>query len=333
MVARIYLEETENTLPYANLAREACLLEAVEPGECILYLWQNQRTVVIGRNQNAWKECRVRQLEVDGGHLVRRLSGGGAVYHDLGNLNFTFLVREEEYDVSRQLQVLVEAVNRLGIHAEKTGRNDVTVDGRKISGNAFYRVDGHCCHHGTVLIDVDKSSLSAYLNVSTAKLQSKGVDSVKARVANLTDFCPGVTVGQVRQALAEAFGEVYGLSPERFPEKRLDQATLAQKEEHFRSWDWRFGRNIPFTNEFSGRFGWGEVCLQFEVSGGTVADVQVYSDAMDQDLVAALPGLLKGCRYGAASLSEAVGRLSQTDSAAKQILHDLQKLFAEQCTG
>ena len=186
MIERIYLDEAGNTLPYGNLAREACLLEAVGVGECILYLWQNQRTVVIGRNQNAWKECRIEQLEADGGHLVRRLSGGGAVYHDLGNLNFTFLVREEDYDVSRQLEVLVGAVNRLGIHAEKTGRNDVTVDGRKISGNAFYRADGHCYHHGTILIDVDKASLSAYLNVSAAKLRSKGVDSVKARVANLT---------------------------------------------------------------------------------------------------------------------------------------------------
>ncbi len=146
------------------------------------------------------------QLEADGGHLVRRLSGGGAVYHDLGNLNFTFLVREEDYDVSRQLEVVVGAVNRLGIHAEKTGRNDVTVDGRKISGNAFYRADGHCYHHGTILIDVDKASLSAYLNVSAAKLRSKGVDSVKARVANLTDFRPGVTVEQSSDVCSSDLG-------------------------------------------------------------------------------------------------------------------------------
>ncbi len=174
--------------PYANLALEEYLLTHIPDETVIPYLWQNQNTVVIGKNQNAWKECRFTDLEADQGHLARRLSGGGAVFHDLGNLNFTFLAHKEDYSVPKQLDVILEAVRSLGISAEKTGRNDVTADGRKFSGNAFYSNGVTEYHHGTLMVDVDKEKLSRYLNVSPKKLQSKGVDSVRSRVVNLREL-------------------------------------------------------------------------------------------------------------------------------------------------
>ena len=198
MVEKITYIESGQFHPYKNLAVEEYLLLHCEPQECILYLWQNQNTVVIGRNQNAWKECKVESLEENGGHLARRLSGGGAVYHDLGNLNFTFLVSKENYSIDRQLEVIVKAVQKLGAKAEKSGRNDILIDGKKFSGNAFFDSKGYYYHHGTLLLNVDTASMSRFLNPSKAKLQSKGIDSVRSRVVNLSSLCPDITVDTIQ---------------------------------------------------------------------------------------------------------------------------------------
>ena len=182
MIQTIRVYHGKSYDPHFNLAVEKHLLDRVAPGECILYLWQNQNTVVIGRNQNAWAECRTTLLESEGGKLARRLSGGGAVFHDVGNLNFTFLVRDEDYDVDRQLSVIQAACALAGIATEKSGRNDVLAEGRKFSGNAFYHHAGHAYHHGTLMVDVDKDKLGRYLSPPKAKLEAKGVASVRSRV-------------------------------------------------------------------------------------------------------------------------------------------------------
>ena len=210
MIEKITYIESNQFSPYRNLAVEEYLLLHCEDKECILYLWQNQNTVVIGRNQNAWKECKVESLEENGGHLARRLSGGGAVYHDLGNLNFTFLVSKENYSIDRQLEVIVKAVQKLGAKAEKSGRNDILIDGKKFSGNAFYEQEQHCYHHGTLMMNVNKEMLSKYLTVSKEKLQSKGVDSVKSRVTNLVDYIPDLTLEALKKGeLKETHLAVY----------------------------------------------------------------------------------------------------------------------------
>ena len=194
MINKIKLYESNSLDPYLNLATEQHLMETVEEDACILFLWQNQNTVVIGKNQNAWKECRTTLLNEEGGVLARRLSGGGAVFHDLGNLNFTFLVPQAEYDLDRQFTVIKEAVNMLGLNTERSGRNDVLAEGRKFSGNAFYKNGKQAYHHGTLLVDVDMDKLGRYLNPSKAKLQAKGVDSVRSRVVNLKELNSQITI-------------------------------------------------------------------------------------------------------------------------------------------
>ena len=209
MIERLLVCRSRSFDPYENLALEEALLNRVGEGELILYLWQNERTVVIGKNQNPWKECRTALLAEEGGHLARRLSGGGAVFHDLGNLNFTFLMPAQDYDLPRQLTVIQRACRSLGIPAERSGRNDLLADGRKFSGNAFYKHNGKAYHHGTLMVDVDLDRVQRYLSPSKAKLAAKGVESVRSRVVNLREFVPTLTVEQLADALIAALAEVY----------------------------------------------------------------------------------------------------------------------------
>lgn len=329
MIDKITYIESNQFIPYRNLAVEEYLLLHCGHTECILYLWQNQNTIVIGRNQNAWKECLVSKLEEEGGHLVRRLSGGGAVYHDLGNLNFTFLVRKENYSVEKQLEVIVKAVQRLGANAEKSGRNDIVVDGKKFSGNAFYEQGDCCYHHGTLMVNVNLGELSKYLTVSKEKLQSKGVDSVKSRVTNLTEYIPGLTIDGLKAALKAAFEEVYGLSARTMNMDELPQDEITAAENRFSSWDWLYGRKLDFQYELSKRFSWGQVTLQFQVAEGKIADTAVYSDALKLDAVKAVQNGLKNVRYNKKDICTELERYCSGDEQEMAIMNDIIKWFKE----
>lgn len=306
MIEKLLWLSTDNTYPYKNLATEEYLTMNVKPGECIMYLWQNRHTVVIGKNQNCWKECKVNSLEEDGGYLVRRLSGGGAVFHDMGNLNFTFMVRHSDYNVEKQQAVILRAVQLLGIHGERTGRNDITVDGRKFSGNAFLRVGDQCYHHGTIMISANTEDMSRYLNVDKKKLESKGVESVKSRVANLNEFRSDITVSMMRDALIEAFEETYGLKASELSEGSLPQAEIHRLTEKFESWQWKYGPRIPFDYEIADRFQWGDVQMQLHVDGGKIEEINFYSDAMDQEVITRFRDSLVNRPYSEKDMVDAI---------------------------
>lgn len=295
MIEALATYESGSFDPFLNLAMEQHLLETVASGCCLLYLWQNENTVVIGKNQNPWAECRASLLEEEGGHLARRLSGGGAVFHDLGNLNFTFLVPTADYDLAKQQRVLLEACRSFGIPAELSGRNDLTADGRKFSGNAFYHNGPRSYHHGTLLVDVDGAKLQRYLTPTKAKLEAKGVPSVRSRVVNLKELCPTLTVPALKQALIAAFEQVYGLKSELRIFTEADERRIAGLRETYAGWPWRFGQRLPFTCRVEGRFPWGGVEIQLQVNEGVIRRAAVYSDDMDFAFPPALEGALTGC--------------------------------------
>ena len=304
---RLWWAESWSVDPWENLAMEECLWRRTGPGEVGLFLWQNRHTVVIGRHQNPWKECRVDALERDGGRLARRLSGGGAVYHDLGNLNFTFFLGKGLYDFGRQLEVIARAVRSLGIPAEVSGRNDLLAEGRKFSGNAYFRGKHADFHHGTLLVDVDLGCLERYLHVSPGKLEGKGVASVRSRVVNLKEMNSRVDGIHCRRALREAFEEEYGeLGAPLSLEDVVPRDELVEVRGRYGGDLWRFGRTPPFSAAFERRFPWGQVELHFDVVSGVVRSCALFSDALDGELMAQVPRALERASFDPGALVEAL---------------------------
>lgn len=316
---RTKLVQTKVTDPRINLALEEKLINDCQEGEVILYLWQNQNTVVIGRNQNPWRECRVEQMQQDGITLVRRNSGGGAVFHDLGNLNFTFIASTELYDLQKQLSVILLAVKRLGIEAEFSGRNDIVVNGQKFSGNAFSHNNRVSMQHGTLLVDVDMGKLGLYLNASVAKLESKGVKSVRSRVCNLKDLNPDLTIDILANEIISAFSEIY-----QAPEKLLRDEDLNQEEyrhliEKFSSWEWTYGQTPQFNVTLENRFAWGEIQMHINSREGVITEAKLFSDAMDTEFIEKLTPYLIGAAYSSAEMAQALSFVPVTEDQQEKL--------------
>ncbi len=283
--------------PYLNIAVENYLLSQPPDGDIAMYLWQNYRTVVIGQNQNPYTECNVAQLEQDGGYLMRRRTGGGAVFHDLGNLNFSFVVPYEMYDTKRQFAVLQRAVESYGLDTEISGRNDVLCQGRKFSGNAFAKGRQQRLHHGTILIRTDVEMLQRYLKVKPAKLQKHGVASVQSRVVNLSELEPKITAQNIIPNLIQAFKAEYGSSLQ-----IINFDTLAANSEvqelyaEFASPEWKYGRWQQFEAQQLAQFEWGgvEVDVRVDEAGGIIRSIAIASDSLFPEVITQAEQLLTG---------------------------------------
>jgi lipoate-protein ligase A len=284
--------------------------------------------VVIGRNQNAWAECRIEELERDGGFLARRLSGGGAVFHDGGNLNFTFLMPREDYDLEKQSEVILRGVRNLGIDAQRTGRNDIESGGRKFSGNAFYRAGKNAYHHGTLLMRTDLGAAGRYLSVSADKIQSKGVASVRSRMVNLGELKPDLTIPALIESLCAAFDEVYRINAEKSetpPEALFEggRERFAELAARFSSPEWKYGKNPRFQFTASRRFPWGGVELRFDVKENRIAAAQIFSDAMDSDFILAAAERLRGSDFNPEALTKTLTAAYPEGSEARQYAGDI----------
>ena len=300
-----HLYVSPSTDGWRNLGVDEYFLDRMGEEDMMLYFYVNGNAVIIGRSQNPWAECNLAAMERDRVQLVRRITGGGAVFHDAGNLNFSFIAGEKIYDVERQLGMILRAVRSLGIPCEFTGRNDLVADGKKFSGNAFCARRQVRQHHGTLLLNADLSRLQNYLNVDPRKLQSKGVKSVRSRVCNLSEFAPDLDAGKMLKALAEAYRAEYG-EFRTWKTEELDEAAVAGYVAKQASEEWRLGHSPRFDTEIENRFAWGNVQMLLTLRQGRVDELDVFSDAIDSELADEIRERLLGVAYGSKALSEAL---------------------------
>ena len=281
--------------PYINLAVESKLLDNFLPNTISLFLWRNKQTVVIGTNQNPYSECDVNSLLNEGGFLARRRTGGGAVYHDLGNLNFSFIADKNIYDVNRQMQVIQKALLNFNLETEVSGRNDITYQGRKFSGNAFAKTKYQGLHHGTILIKTDAERLQKYLKVKPAKLHKHGVKSVASRVINLSEVAD-ITSENIIPHLIKAFEDIYQNTATIIDFNDLCNEDAIKLSQSISSEEYLFGKWKEFHTKKSASFDWGniDIDLNIDEDKGIIKDINIASDSLDPASINSAMELLKG---------------------------------------
>lgn len=299
-MSKIKIFTAEHHDPWFNLATEDWLFKTFPEDHHVLFLWRNKPCIVIGRFQNPWNECNIKAMETDGVVLARRQSGGGAVYHDLGNTNFTFMSPRNEYDKDRNFGIIIKALEKFGITAEQSGRNDILVDGKKVSGSAFRMTTQRAFHHGTLLIKTDMGKLPQYLTPDKTKLQSKGVKSVASRVANLTEYASALTHDSLCDEIIATFQKTYGDSckVEDLTTERLSKIdSLYETYQLYSDWNWRFGSSPQFAHPISARFPWGGITLDIDIREGKIAGLNIFSDSLSVEFIERVQEVLPGTRY------------------------------------
>jgi len=289
-----------------HFAAEEFFMNSAKVTAPLMYLWRPDPVVTIGRHQNPWKECRLAQLEEDGVALQRRRSGGGCIFQDPGCSVFTFISPSGQFNIDKNLEIVLGALRRCGVNAEKKGRNDLVFEGRKMSGSAFRHVPdrGVSLHHGTILIDTDFQALQRYLTPDKRKLQAKGIASVGARVMNLREQFSDLSHGSLCDAFEAEFREVYGAHETEV--EILDASSPTASEAAFqavvaelRSPEWRLGRTPDFSHKLDTRIdGIGVLDVHLEVVGGKIQEAVIFSDALFPEVISQAMMALKDAKYG-----------------------------------
>ena len=265
---------------YHNLAVEKLLMKRGQ--DCVyLYLWQSKNAVVIGSNQNPFTECDLQATSKDEVQLARRMTGGGAVYHDLGNLNFSFIQPKEIYSEKDNFEIIISALKAFNINAEVSGRNDITVSGAKVSGNAFFKGKTACLHHGTLLISTDMQKLSSYLTPNALKLKKRGVKSVRSRVVNLSELNSKITTQSLIESLQKAFLSRYLGAKVLTVDEVINNDDLQAEIQILKSHEYLFGKWESNCEEKCKAFDWGMLSFSAKKNESErVIDLKVQTDCM-----------------------------------------------------
>lgn len=294
-----YLLNT-STNPFYNLALDEYAMKYIDEDEDFFFLWQNEPSVIIGKNQNALEEVNQEFIEANKIHVARRVSGGGAVYHDFGNLNFTFIINVDDpgkVNYKKYVQPIVDALAVMGVKAESSGRNDILIDGLKISGNAQRMASGKLMHHGTLIYDVNLEDMVAALNVAPDKIISKGVKSVRSRVTTIKEHLPKSTT------LQDFWDELhYYLSNRNQDEEIKLTPQDIEKIEHeaktrFETWEWNYGYSPEFNLKNSKRFDGGRVEVLMDVDEGHIQSIRFRGDYLGLKDVSEIEQKLVGTTF------------------------------------
>lgn len=303
--------------PHFNLAMEEYLLTSCKPEEEYFLLWQNSPSIIIGKHQNTLEEVNARYVEENDIHVVRRMSGGGAVYHDLGNLNYSFIIgngQQDIFDFKKFALPIAELLQLHGVDAEVSGRNDMTIAGKKFSGNAQFMRNRNLLHHGTLLFDSDLSRLEAALNVSGDKIVSKGIKSVRSRVTNIREhLAEPMDIDEFWQKLAAHIASRNDRwEPASLSEEDLD-AINRLADEKYRQWEWKYGTSPSFNFKNSKRFEGGKLEVLLDVRDGLIEGCRFFGDFFSREKFPELESCLVGARYRKDEVGEILSRFRNDD--------------------
>lgn len=309
----VYYIESPSNNPYFNLALEQYVFDQLNREHEYFMLWQNDNTIVVGKHQNTIQEINGEYVEEHGIRVVRRLSGGGAVYHDMGNVNFTFIVDNVSgslFDFATFCTPVTKALASIGVTAELNGRNDMTIDGKKFSGNSQYMKQGRIMHHGTIMYDSDLSIVSKALAVSPDKFQSKGHQSVRSRITNVRPYVKeAFGIQDFWQKLREFMFEMYDMKPYTLTPADLVAVQQLQKDV-YEKWEWNYGASPAYQVKKERRVeGCGRIEIYLDVENGVIKDIffrgDYFSHRSDENLIAAL----RGCPLEAHAVSKQLGQM------------------------
>lgn len=320
---------SRNPDPFRNLAVEAGLLKNIGENEIILFLWQSESAVVIGKNQNPWLECNPQLMRADGVKLARRFSGGGAVFQDLGNLNYSFIMPRSLYNQEKQLQVVINAIGKMEIRAITGDNNSLMIDKRKFSGNSFSLKVDRAMHHGTVLVSTDFSSMSSYLKPPLLNITAKSVRSKPMEVVNLATIEPSLNVDVVAGLLAMSFDKMYGTkSSITYGEADFDTQLIENinaAHQKYATWDWNYGYTPDFDITLKKDLIDSSVELVLSVKKGFIHNVSAGDFA--GEITAELQSALSGCRFIPRNLSEAVKQKAAGNPRITEIADRLENIL------
>lgn len=277
----IYIETNTND-PRYNTAVELYAFNELAKKDDVFMLWINEPCIVVGKNQNTTEEINQKFCDKNNIKIVRRVSGGGAVYHDLNNLNYTIISNgngEKAFDFKNFSKPVLEALSSLGVEANFTGRNDLEISGKKFCGNAQYVRSGRIMHHGCLMFDVNTGVLSEALKVSKDKIESKGIKSVRSRVTNIKEHLPNqdMTVLDFKNALKKFMNKKYGMNDYEFTKKDLEEIKKIQEEKN-NSWDWVYGKNPNFNIKRNRRLLTGKIEANIQVDNGIITGIKFFGD-------------------------------------------------------